>query len=798
MKRFFRQYFRTIQRQSGLSALIFITLTTGFLSSYFVYAYVSHELSYDDHLSDQLYRVNIESFKNGEQIGKSARTSPPVGKLITDVVSGAKSFSRLVLMGEVIMINDETTVREKNVLLADRSYFSQFKYSWIDGDAQQMDEPNLVAISSKLAIKIFGSTQVAGRNIKINSPNFEGTYPFTITGVFKDHVGHSHLEPELLISYATLYGFVGQSIDESWNWNNIFTYVEADGNPERLNADINQAFHQVRGEDLANRGLDIELSLQPVGDIHTDTSYDGEFSEAIDSDQLLYLVLLVFFILLMTYTNFLNLFLVNTVGRRREMAVRVVLGASNNGIMWNTLADIVAFHVISALLALTAIQALSPFVLRQFSLPVNILPDVNGQLIIIGTLAIVGIGVSFLLTAARFSGVKWTVNLSGKRTTASRSDIRWYSSLLAIQLVIAVFFIAGAVVVFNQLQTITAYDPGIDLENKMVFKAPLMGTQEGVDNFKEVMWSQLSSQQAITDLVMTNEIPGSELYWRMDNIGQQPNEPAPITFSWVAVSDGYLEFFGIELLAGRDFNRKVDNYNSSIILNKSGIELLGFKDPAHAVDKMIYMGDHPVKIIGVIDDYYQENLREGIDPLFFRFGPNGLNYFIINTSGAVDMELVEEAYHKVFTDAPFEYFNLKEHYEKQYAGEELLARIILSMAIIALFIAVSGIVGISLQILERRSKELIIKKIHGASAFELWKDVAVSFYRISFLALLAGLPLSYYVFNRWLGQYVVADFPVFYFSVIPVVVLALILFLSITRQIFQTTRQNPREVLVSE
>jgi putative ABC transport system permease protein len=798
MIRYFKQYFRTLRKQSRLSLLIFLTLTTGFISSYFVYAYISYELTYDDHLSDQLYRVNMETSKNGEFISKTARTAPPVGPLITDVVSGTESFSRLVLMGEVIILNDETTVREKDVLLADRSYFEQFEFSWIDGDAQKMDEPNLVAISSTLANKIFGLTDVVGKNIEINSPNFEGTYPFTVSGVFEDHNGHSHLEPELLISYATLHGFVGQSIDQSWNWNNIFTYIKANGDPVELTAQINHAFQEIRGKDLENRDLEIKLSLQPVRDIHTDSSYDGEFSKPIDSRQLLYLGLLAFFILVMTYTNFVNLFLVNTVGKRREMAVRTVLGASGNGIMRHTLTDIIVFHGISALLTITAIQVLSPYVIHQFSLPSQILPELIVQLAIIGTLSLAGIAISFLLTYARFSGVKWTANLSGKRTTASRSDIRWYSSLLATQLAIAVFFIAGAVVVFHQLTAITAYDPGVNLENKIVFKAPLMGSQDGIENYKEVMWSQLSSQQHISDLVMANEIPGSEIYWRMDNVGRQPNQPSPITFSWLAVSDGYIDFFEIPLLAGRDFDRQADTFNSSVILNKSGADLMGFEDPMHAIDQVIYLGEHPVTIIGVVDDYYQENLREGVDPLFLRFGAEGLNYYVINTTGQVDMAKVGEAYQNVFTDAPFDYFDLREHYEKQYAGERLLAHIILWMAIIALFIAVSGIIGISLQILERRSKELIIKKIHGASAFELWKDVAVSFYRISFLALLAGLPLSYYVFKSWLGQYVVADFPMVYFALVPVVVLALVLFLSITRQILRTTRQNPQEVLVSE
>ncbi|MEJ2005589.1 MAG: ABC transporter permease, partial [Cyclobacteriaceae bacterium] len=526
MNRYLKQYLRTTRRQLRLSLLIVFTLAIGFVLSYYIYSYVSYELSYDKDLRNNLYRVNMETLKGGEMISKTARTSPPIGPLAVDGVPGITSFSRLVLLGEVIILNGETTVREKDVLLADPVYFDQFQYSWISGDQLKMNKLNMVVISESLAMKIFGHTDVTGKEIEINTPNFEGSYPFTVAGVFEDHDGHSHLEPEMLISYATLYGFLGKEIDQSWSWNNIFTYVEADGDLSILNETVNDIFQDARGQDLENRKIEIELSLQPVHAIHTDNSWDGEFSKPVDDRQLLYVSILALLIFLMAFTNFLNLFLVRTVGKRSEMAVRTVLGSSKAGIMRITLADIATLHIIAAFAAFTIIQLLNPIIIREFEFNPAMLPGFAGQLLVIGVLTAFSIAVSFLLTYIRFANVHWTANLSGNRTTASRMDVAWYSYLLGIQLAIAVFFIAGSVVVLHQIQVISEYDTGLDLENKTVFKAPLIGTQDGIDNFKHLMWSEVSSISNVKDLVMTDEIPGSELSWRMDNVGLQPNEPA--------------------------------------------------------------------------------------------------------------------------------------------------------------------------------------------------------------------------------------------------------------------------------
>ncbi len=799
MGKYFQNFYRGVRSQLWLSVLIVLTLTTGFVTAFFVYIYVGFEMSYDDQLDDNLYRVNVETVKEGEIISKTARTPPAVGTLLKEEVPEIRNFSRLVLMGEVILQNEPITIREKDVLLADLNYFDQFDYSWLHGNESDMDKPFYLAFSRSLAERLFGRTDISGEEVMINSPNFEGSFAFTISGVYEDILNNSHLRPNILLSYSTLYKFVGNDIDESWNWNNLYTYVIADGDREKLSENANHAFKLSREEYFREQGIESKLIFQHIQDIHTEKGYVGEFVTGIDRQQLVYIGLLAIFILLMTYTNFLNLFLVRTVGKRREMAVRSVMGSTNFGIVRLAMGDIIMLHLLAAVLTITIIQFINPYVLEEFNLTSIEVPGILSQGKIILGLCCIGVVLSSVLTSIRFGGVNWSRNLSGGRTTASRGDIRWYTYLLGTQLVIAIFFMAGSVVVYHQIRSISTYDPGLDLSDKIIVKAPLMGTYDANGAHKTLLWSEVSDIKGISSLVNMNEVPGSELYWRMDNVGRKPNEPVPVTFAWLAISEGYMDFFEVKLLAGRDFKRNEDTYNSSIILNETGMRLLGFENPDAAIDQTVYFGEHPIKIIGVVSDFVQENLRKGVEPQFFRFGAQGLNYFAIQAEdGGPDMELLKEAYSNVFPEAPFDYFDLQQHYDKQYASERLLGRVILAMAIVALFIAVSGIIGMSLQILERRSKELVIKKIHGASGLQLWRDVAITFYRISFIALFLGLPLAYYVFDLWLNQFVVSDFPVLIFMAIPVLVLSIVLFVSITFQILHTIRRNPREILVSD
>jgi putative ABC transport system permease protein len=314
----------------------------------------------------------------------------------------------------------------------------------------------------------------------------------------------------------------------------------------------------------------------------------------------------------------------------------------------------------------------------------------------------------------------------------------------------------------------------------------------------EVLWSELKSIIGVNQIVAMNEIPGTELYWRNDGVGRKANAPVPATFSWLGIGAGYMELFKIDMAAGRDFNPVKDNFDSSLILNESAVEVLGFENPQNAVGQKIYLGDHALEVVGLVRDFKQEGFKKLVEPQYFRYAPNDLNYFVADINPMPEKELIESAYQRVFPGAPFEMYSLADHYDKQYASEKLLARLILFLSVIALVIAIVGIVGMSLQILQKKSKELIIRKIHGASGLQLWNQVAFIFYRIALVAYIISAPLAYFVFNKWTERFTVGDFPILEFLAMPLFILAVLVVLSITFQTIKLTQRNPKDVLLVE
>ena len=191
-------------------------------------------------------------------------------------------------------------------------------------------------------------------------------------------------------------------------------------------------------------------------------------------------------------------------------------------------------------------------------------------------------------------------------------------------------------------------------------------------------------------------------------------------------------------------------------------------------------------------------MKKLIEPQYFRYAPNDLNYFVIHSTGTPQKSGIKEAYEKVFPGAPFEMYSLTEHYYKQYAAEQLLARLILFLSFIALVICIVGIVGMSLQILQRRAKELIIRKIHGATELQLWQQVAAIFYKIALVSYVVSLPVAYFIFKGWMERFTVGNFPLFQFLLLPGIVLGLMVILSISLQTIKMTRQNPKQLLIFE
>lgn len=228
LKNYFKIAIRQIIKNKAYAFINIGGLAIGLSAVLLIALYVQFEFSYDTDIKQagQLYRVNVKTLQEGALIESSARSSPPMGYSFKKEVNAVKDFSRVVILGEAIVGNDGKFTREKDIFLVDEKYFHFFEQKVNHGSAEQMKEPLKVMISEEIASKVFNVDDPVGEVLEINSTNFDGTVNFDIVGVFKSAPGNRHLRPQVLVSYASLYHFMGKEVDEKYEWLNLYTYLK--------------------------------------------------------------------------------------------------------------------------------------------------------------------------------------------------------------------------------------------------------------------------------------------------------------------------------------------------------------------------------------------------------------------------------------------------------------------------------------------------------------------------------------------------------------------------------------------
>ena len=334
LKNYLKIAYRNLQKSKVFSLINILGLAIGMAASFLLFQYVSFQLSYDqfhEHAKDT-YRVTMNIYKDGALKTQSASVSPAVASSFQRAFPGIEAFTRLVIMGpDGVLTYKDRYKREPDIFLADSAFFDVFSFKLIHGSPKTaLTEPFSVVITQSTARALFNGENPVGESITINAENFDGTsVSFKVTGVVADFPENSHLHPGVLISYPTLFEFVGHRFDDSWQWNETYTYfrLHAHTDPKVLEAKFPQVVHQLNAKLLAEQHLDWQYKLQPITDIHLHSDLQHEASVNGNAFYVYFLAFVGILILIIAYVNFINLVTVKALQRASEVGVRKVAGA---------------------------------------------------------------------------------------------------------------------------------------------------------------------------------------------------------------------------------------------------------------------------------------------------------------------------------------------------------------------------------------------------------------------------------------------------------------------------------------
>ncbi|MEM1322519.1 MAG: ABC transporter permease [Bacteroidota bacterium] len=788
---------RNFKRYKTASLINLLSLSAGLCCALLIYLWVQQEKRVDQfHInSDRLYQI-LQNTAGPEGIETEPYTPGPLAEALSATFPEVEKSVAVLpyewFEGEKLLITDggQRLFNSRNQF-ASPDFFRLFSFPLLQGDPERVLQDKLaVAISDELALRLFNSTDVVGRRIQWIHDSFGGNY--RISGVFAAPPQNSTLQFDAVFNYQRFL-----EIEEGLQgWNNAdpYTFVLLNS-PSALpafNAKL-KGFLKTKQEQT-----DDSLFAQNFAQRYLNDRYENgrEAGGRIAYVRLFSLIAL--FILLIACVNFINMATAQASTRMKEVGVKKTMGAQRSNLILQYLTE----SVLLAFLSLFIAFALAPFILPAFN-------AITGQTLALNyTLPMLLTASGIALFAGLFSGLYPAFYLSAFRPVkALRGELSksWAGRLSREGLVIFQFAISAAliisvIIIYQQISLIQSKNLGYSKEQVIWF--PMGKRQASKGGQLEVQ--ELSATDIDGFLLQLKALPGvvdasnfahsmvgdygttTGLTWP----GADPERT--IQFANIAVGYDFIETMGIEMLAGRGYSRDFSTDHQKIILNEKAVEKMGFRDP---IGQTVELWGTKREVVGVAKNFHVEAFYEEIAPLFINLttGNFASNVMLKIQAGseAATVDRVREAYQAYFIEgSPFEYQFLDEDYQQLYAQEIRVGLLSRYFAGIALFISCLGLFGFATFTIQRRLKEIAIRKTLGSGVFNIIQLLLKSFLLLVALALLIALPISYLLADHWLARFAYRiELEWIYFAVAALLVLLLSL-LTVGLQTLRAARVN--------
>ncbi|HEY2727539.1 MAG TPA: ABC transporter permease, partial [Parafilimonas sp.] len=748
-KNYFKTAFRNLSRNKIYSFINISGLSLGLACAMLIMLYVKDEVSFDRFHKNvnNIYRI-ARKFKDAE----NGSTGVLQGPRFTQNIPGIKSFVRVRSSSEDI--KKGTEVQEQDgVLSVDSNFFSVFTFPLLSGNPKTcLTEPHSIVLSEDAAKKYFATTDAVGKVLMIKE---DTTFvPYKVTAVAKRCPQNSSIQFDMLLPFKE--SAADAQNDENWfnSFLNTFIALDDKTNLQTVEnqmqsfyiADAKQTFYEMIKDvggnpDISSMGT---YFLQPYLDMHlnTDLPADNGLNNASNPMYSYLLSGIALFVLLIACINFVNLTIARSVKRAKEIGIRKVMGSDRKQLIFQFLGESFFLCTVAFVLAIVLVQLLLPLFnqLANKALAISYLFDAK---LIAGYVAlyfITGLLAGFY-PALVLSGYNPVQSLYSRFQIAGKNYLQ--KSLVVLQFTLASFLIIATFIIYSQFNLLTKTDLGYDDSNLvMVNKNKL--TQTDVAVFK----NELLKNPNIAGVSVKNA--GERGTGTKNSVG------STIFFINETVDENYLPLLKIPLVAGRNFSKEFPADSvQSIIVNESFVKKENWKNPVGETIQMFGNSNETYRVIGVVKDYHFKSLTQKIIPqLFSMNGLYGTYYIRIKpNTAATSLKWIQKTYQQFYPMSPYAYVFKNDENRMQYADVEKWKQIILFGAILTIFISCIGLFGLSVLSAEKRTKEIGIRKVLGASVQQIVTTLSTDFIKLVAIALIIATPLVYIAANKWLQNY---------------------------------------------
>jgi len=796
----FRIGWRLLIGEPVYSAVVIAGLALGFAACFLLLGYVRYSFSYDAQVPDVDRVYQIKQRLDGSPAWEKSMALP-----FEQVVSNSGLTEESSFAYEIDAVTRyENKLHEIQLIVVEPGFKEIFNVQALEGDVQaSLVQPDAIAITVSAAQKIFGEVHALHKIVDIAGSGFQ------VTAILPDPPSNSNRRYEALVGSHTLAWpqAVRDSLIKNWNMLSCSIYVKLPKNEvprelEKILQTTNDQFsrysHKANlksNQNLTDPDL-YNIKLEPLADIYFDESLVDHGNKKL----VIGLAIIAMLILLIAACNYMNLAIVRTIRRQKEIGLHKVLGASRAHIVRRFVAESVLVSLIATGLGILLAWLLLPWFSELMSHHLeNIMTLQN-----CGFAVLIGLCIG-LITGAYPAWIALRINagasLAGRGNVETQGGLWLRRALTVMQFSIAMGLAGLTIAILWQTNFASHINPGYDSSKLFMLEVYAdFGDFENPDNpnslAKFTFYKKLSELPGVVGVAASLNAPGSNSNRTFFEARLESGQSMQLSRQFV--TNNFFEVYRLQARSGRLFDPHIDlsDNKSIVILNWTAAQALGFVSPEAAIGKSIATKNGPLTIIGVAPDILQRSMRETLQPtIYFRFdrSPGSTPWLTVRTSGdiaTVEKE-IESIWHKSFPTKTLTMHSVQEAIAATYAEDIRYAKLLGASSGLAIAIAAFGIYVLSAYSVQRRTREIVLRKLYGASKGVIAKLLAREFGSLIAISALIGLPIAYVASAKYLAEFV-ARAPMGLWPLICALMVATIIaFLAVLRHAILAIRISP-------
>lgn len=778
---------RTLRKQPGYTVINLFGLAVGLACCVLIYLYVTDELSYDRfHANaERIYRLE-RTQPNG---GRSAFTDGPSGPTLAadyPEIEAAVRISRKEMLARV----EDRQFYGEIVVFTDSTFFSTFSFPLLQGNPQTaLTAPNSIVITETFADKYFGERDPMGQIVTLDNED-----ELVVTAVMANVPSNSHFSFDALTTMAL--AEVKYPYMKRWGSISLQTYMllAPQATPQIVEPKFVSFLEQ-------HQTFADALHLRPLLDIHLYSNVFEVYKQG-DIEALYLFGAIAFFILLLACINYMNLATARSAQRMKEVGMRKVLGADRKQLAFQFLGESIVMTLLAMGLTLLIVQSVLPFFNGFLGRSLSLAPflQTNGLFILLAFGVSVGVaaGLYPALYLAHFQPVKV---LKGTLNPGTRGNL-FRQTLVVTQFVVSIALLAATLIVSTQLSYLQSQNLGFNEEQVVAIQLRDKKVLERAEGLRQA----LRDDAQVVHASISNsgiEIPQSSAPVAATEFGDL-TDGSPIT-EFIFSDKSYLETLGLEMVAGEAFDEaKTSQRQNDVIINEAAVKRYGWTAPEDAIGKTLQAaitGD-PITVIGVVKDFHIRSLRRQVSPAMLVntwLERDGVLLVRLQPGDARPaLARFEALWNDRIPEWPFEYNFLDETIAQRYASEQQTQQLFTLFASLAILIACLGLFSLAAYTAARRTKEIGVRKVMGASVNQIVLLLSKDFTRLVVIAFFIATPIAAVLMNRWLDDFAFRiDLPFHIFALAGFLAL-LIAWLTVSYQSIKAALGNPVKALRHE